>query len=283
MSDIVVSVIVPCYNQAQYLEECLESVLKQSLTKWECIIVNDGSTDNTEEVAISWTKKDKRFRYLKKENGGLSDARNYGINCAKAEYILPLDSDDKIAECYIEYCIRELEEDNNVCIVYTNANFFGAMEGKWNLRDFDRKNQLIENHIYCSGIYPKKDWQNVGGYDINIKSGFEDWEFWIRVLYFTGKTAKKINYEGFFYRRKDKGSMGDDLFYNRDKYIQTLAYIYDKHKELYIQHFGNYLEILKENFKLSNLNSDLLETRNKVEKLKKLLPNSVIKRITNKL
>lgn len=72
----LISVIVPCYNQAQYLDECLQSVLDQTYQNWECIIVNDGSPDNTEEIALRWTKKDSRFRYLKKENEGLSSARN---------------------------------------------------------------------------------------------------------------------------------------------------------------------------------------------------------------
>ena len=63
----LISVIVPCYNQAQYLDECLQSVLDQTYQNWECIIVNDGSPDHTEEVAKKWTEKDPRFKYLKKE------------------------------------------------------------------------------------------------------------------------------------------------------------------------------------------------------------------------
>lgn len=82
----LISVIVPCYNQAQYLDECLQSVYDQTYQNWECIIVNDGSPDNTEEIVLQWTKKDARFNYLKKENGGLSSARNAGIDIAKGEF-----------------------------------------------------------------------------------------------------------------------------------------------------------------------------------------------------
>ncbi|WP_434980295.1 glycosyltransferase family 2 protein [Daejeonia sp. YH14] len=92
----LISVIVPCYNQAQYLDECLQSVLDQTYQNWECIIVNDGSPDNTEEIALQWTAKDSRFTYLKKENGGLSSARNAGIEVAQGEWIQFLDCDDKI-------------------------------------------------------------------------------------------------------------------------------------------------------------------------------------------
>ena len=66
MKDMI-SIVVPCYNQAQYLEECLQSVLDQTYEKWECLIVNDGSTDNTEEIALQWKKKDSRFIYLKRK------------------------------------------------------------------------------------------------------------------------------------------------------------------------------------------------------------------------
>lgn len=93
----LISIIVPCYNQSQYMDECLQSVLDQTYQNWECIIVNDGSPDNTEEVAKIWTEKDTRFKYLKKENGGLSSARNAGLEIAKGEWIQFLDCDDKIS------------------------------------------------------------------------------------------------------------------------------------------------------------------------------------------
>lgn len=92
----LVSIIVPCYNQGKYLAEALQSVLEQTYSFWECIIVNDGSTDETETVAKAWCVKDSRFIYLYKENGGLSSARNAGLAKAKGAYIQFLDSDDSI-------------------------------------------------------------------------------------------------------------------------------------------------------------------------------------------
>ena len=79
MTSPKISIIVPCYNQAQYLDECLQSALDQTFQNWECIIINDGSPDETEEFAKNWTEKDARFLYFKKENGGVSFARNFGI------------------------------------------------------------------------------------------------------------------------------------------------------------------------------------------------------------
>ncbi|MFV8358229.1 glycosyltransferase family 2 protein, partial [Flavobacterium sp. XS1P32] len=92
MNNPQVSIIVPCFNQAQYLSEALKSVLEQTYENWECIIVNDGSPDDTKQIAQKWVEKDSRFKYIFKENGGLSSARNEGINYAKGTFILPLDA-----------------------------------------------------------------------------------------------------------------------------------------------------------------------------------------------
>src|SRR5690606_38985259 len=81
-----ISVIIPCYNQAHYLEEALQSVLEQTYTDWECIIVNDGSQDNTENLAKKWIEQDSRFNYFFKENGGLCSARNFGIRNSSGVY-----------------------------------------------------------------------------------------------------------------------------------------------------------------------------------------------------
>lgn len=97
-NEFLISVIVPCYNQAQFLSETLDSVLAQTYVHWECIIVNDGSTDNTAEIAQRYCAKDSRFRYVEKKNGGLSSARNVGLEEAKGDYIQFLDSDDLLSE-----------------------------------------------------------------------------------------------------------------------------------------------------------------------------------------
>ena len=125
MNNPIISIIVPCYNQAQFLSEALQSLLEQTYTNWECIIVNDGSPDHTEEVAQEWLKKDERFKYIKKENGGLSSARNAGIEIAKGDFILPLDADDKISQDYILLGLKEFEKDSHLKVVYCKAEKFG--------------------------------------------------------------------------------------------------------------------------------------------------------------
>ncbi|OLY91965.1 Glycosyltransferase involved in cell wall bisynthesis [Cnuella takakiae] len=92
----LVSIIVNCYNQGKYLERCVNSVLAQTFTDIECLIVDDGSTDNTKEVAIQLERKDNRVQYLAKANGGLPQARNFGVRAAKGTWIQCLDADDWI-------------------------------------------------------------------------------------------------------------------------------------------------------------------------------------------
>ncbi|MEI6141742.1 MAG: glycosyltransferase family 2 protein [Mariniphaga sp.] len=113
-----ISVIVPCYNQAHFLPDTLNSVLEQTYHDWECIIVNDGSPDNTENVALDWCIKDSRFKYIKKENGGLSSARNVGLNLAKGNWIQFLDSDDVILPLKFERQITLLKNSNGIGLCY---------------------------------------------------------------------------------------------------------------------------------------------------------------------
>ena len=91
-----ISVIIPCFNQAHYLPVSVGSVLSQTFQDWECIIVNDGSSDATEKIGLEFAEKDKRIKYIKKENGGLSSARNKGLDLARGEFIQFLDADDMI-------------------------------------------------------------------------------------------------------------------------------------------------------------------------------------------
>jgi glycosyltransferase involved in cell wall biosynthesis len=225
-----ISIIVPCYNQAQYLDECLQSVLDQIYQNWECIIVNDGSPDNTEEIAIKWTEKDSRFKYLKKENGGLSSARNKGIENAKGKYILPLDSDDKISTTYLSEAINIFDQEPNTVLVYCNAWLFGGEDGLWDLPEYNYFNLLFSNHIFCSGIFKKEDWIKVDGYDENIKAGHEDWDFWLRILN-KDSIVVKLPITGFYYRKKQE-SMINDFAKNHKKFQAVNNYIFKKQQNI---------------------------------------------------
>jgi len=95
-SNPLVSIIVPCFNYGQFLSEALESLLAQTYPRWECIIVDDGSTDNTKEAVNFYVQKDSRFRYIYQVHRGVSSARNRALKEAAGTYIQFLDADDML-------------------------------------------------------------------------------------------------------------------------------------------------------------------------------------------
>ena len=113
-----VSVIVPVYNVEKYIDKCLQSIKNQSLEDFECLIVNDGTKDNSIEIAKKTIGKDSRFRFLDKENGGLSDARNFGLNEATGEYICFIDGDDYIDRDLLKLSYEKAKEHDSDIVCF---------------------------------------------------------------------------------------------------------------------------------------------------------------------
>lgn len=256
MKKTSVSIIVPSYNQAQYLDECLQSVLNQSYSNWECIIVNDGSPDDTEQIAIKWTTKDKRFKYYNKVNEGVSSARNFGIEKSIGEFILPLDADDKISTDYIDLSIAAFQENSSLKIVYCKAEKFGDEVGLWILDSFSLYNLSIKNMIFCSALFRKKDWELVGGYDVNMIHGIEDWEFWIAILK-NGGQVKCLNCIGFYYRVK---KVSRQKLFDKNKYDHSINYISIKHADFFANQHGNSIQLYRENIELKKFHSKVVSS-----------------------
>ncbi len=108
----LISVIVPIYNVEKYLDRCIESIVNQTYENLEIILVDDGSPDKSPKMCDEWAKKDKRIKVIHKENGGLSDARNSGIDIAKGEYLTFIDSDDYVEKDYVEFLYKNLIDNN---------------------------------------------------------------------------------------------------------------------------------------------------------------------------
>lgn len=252
---VKVSIIVPCYNQAQYLDEALQSVLDQTSANWECIIVNDGSTDDTEAVAKKWVVRDRRFSLINKNNEGVSIARNTAIEKGKGDYILPLDADDFLSANYIEECLKNIE-NSAIKIVYGRGVFFGEQEGELSSEYINIGNLLKYNCIHSSGFFRKADWKLKNGYDENMKYGFEDWEFWINMLKKDGK-ALLLKQCILHYRIKSV-SRSTEINLNLKKNYEMKAYIFEKHINLYGYEsaYELYNEKLKLEYKLKNLQLD---------------------------
>lgn len=113
----MISIIIPVYNTAKYLDQCLESVFTQSYTDWECIVVDDGSTDNSPEICDEWGRKDSRFVIIHQKNQGVSAARNLGIDRSRGEYICFIDSDDWVEPDYIGHLLSGMTDDATDMVV----------------------------------------------------------------------------------------------------------------------------------------------------------------------
>lgn len=119
------SVIIPVFNVAEYLYECLESIAQQDYPFFECLIIDDGSTDASPQICDLYCDKDSRFRCIHKENGGLSDARNVGIDNSKGVYILFVDSDDYISPKTLSLLHDYIEKNNEPDVLCCNIQTFG--------------------------------------------------------------------------------------------------------------------------------------------------------------
>lgn len=137
----MISVVVPIFNVEKYLTECIESILNQTYKDFELILVNDGSTDNSLKICNEYLKKDERIRVINKENGGLSSARNSGIEVAKGEYIAFIDSDDLINENMFEKMMKIAIEKNADIVQCNYQEFYDESEINSNI---DISNEIEE-------------------------------------------------------------------------------------------------------------------------------------------
>ena len=177
----LVSVVVPCYGNARFLEEAVSSVVAQTYTHWELFIVDDGSPDDTRAVAqrLIAAHPDRRIELITKPNGGVADARNVGVRASRGEYWLPLDADDAIAPTFLEQAVSVLAARPEVGWVYSDIEHFGSETGVWRLPPFDAETLThLENVCSTCSLVRREVFDQVGGYDARLRH-YEDWDFWI--------------------------------------------------------------------------------------------------------
>jgi glycosyltransferase involved in cell wall biosynthesis len=183
-----VSVVIPCYNQARYLGEAIQSVLSQGYTHFEVIVVDDGSRDGTEGVASGYAGEDPRVRLVKQENRGLAAARNRGLEEARGEYVVFLDSDDRLLYEALEVGVRELEAHPGCAFVSGICRKITAdgsvVEGweQFRVRDDPYLELLRSCPIYVPAVmYRRWALDAVGGFDTSYKAA-EDYDLYYRIL-----------------------------------------------------------------------------------------------------
>lgn len=226
----LVSIVIPCFNAGQYLDEAVQSALGQTWADLEVVIVDDGSTD-ADTLRLLETTHWPRTRIFHQSNAGPAAARNHAIEEARGEYILPLDADDTIEPRYVEKAVAVLNERPEVGCVYCKALKFGAEQGPWELPPYRIEELVIDNVIFVTALFRKVDWQAIGGFDERLRHGVEDYAFWVKMVA-SGKDVVQLDEFLFNYRVQEKSRTSrfqDEL----DGKIATYADIFRSNQPFY--------------------------------------------------
>lgn len=212
----MVSVVTPAYNCEYYIEKYLKSLLSQTYSDIEIIIVNDGSTDGTEEIVKRYCEKDNRIKYYSQENKGASSARNFGVEKANGDYLLFVDSDDYISEQLISKVVDKAEKDNADVVCFAHYKVYESEKipflFSWNCNEwYDGKFGLqkilrfeIKGYI-CDKLFRLKKWKN-------MKLTFEKnryCEDWAPISYYMSQATRVsfVNEPLYYYVQHDSSAI----------------------------------------------------------------------------
>lgn len=260
-----VSVIVPVYNTSKYLEKCLDSLLKQNFKDYEIIVVNDGSTDDSEKIILNYQKKYSNIKYFYKENGGLSSARNYGIKKARGTYLAFVDSDDYVTNDFIKKMYDGITANNSDMLVcefnydYGNGNICRSYSNLDYTSDIKKK-YLLTPPMAVIRMYKKDLFQK-----IKFQEGifYEDLEINPKMVLYTDKISF-LNEALYYYVIRSGSIMKQKSFNNKlldifnvldsnkkvleKKYFDEIEYMYIIHllrtASLRFLDYDNYYEMI---------------------------------------
>ena len=214
-SKALISIIVPIYDVENYLRQCLDSIVSQTYQNFECLLINDGSPDNSEDICREYVDKDSRFKYFDKENGGVSSARNLGIERSGGAYITFIDSDDWVDSDYLEVLYNALIDENADISVSTYKRFHMA-DNCWYFHSFQRgyekrvftNQELIDEFIaldnfdfsyrYVCGKLVRRYLLDKIAFNEMTTLG-EDMELWLK-LYLISNKIVYVNRDSYIYR-----------------------------------------------------------------------------------
>jgi glycosyltransferase involved in cell wall biosynthesis len=205
MTTARVTVVVPCHDDdPEHLDAALSSVRSQTVAPElvETVVVNDGSS-RPDLLQFLRGLQAPRIKVLTQPNAGPASARNAGIAAGSGDYVLPLDADDLISESFIEEAVQLLDHDPLARFCYSSISCFGASDelklppAELRLRDFFGGNRIV-----CTGVFRRADWQRLGGYDESMRHGFEDYEWWVRLLG-VDDVARRLPEATFHYRIRE--------------------------------------------------------------------------------
>ncbi len=279
-----ISIIIPVYNTELYLKKCLDSIISQTYQDYEVIIVNDGSTDNSQNIISEYEKKykDKIFAYYK-ENEGVSIARNFGIEKSKGEFITFVDSDDYIDKYMLEKMIKKANEDNfdmiicNLLYIYPNKKVIGKSNIKGDLLTKDQiKNNIINILPAMCGKLIKRNLYTNFKFKPNI--WYEDVESYFRMYPKLNKIGY-INQDLYFYPQRN-----DSITYTYNEKLYDIIYMWDGiikeyKKNNYFDEYKSELEISVIRYSFATFVKRLAKTKNK--KMFKLGVDKAIENVNN--
>ncbi len=248
--DITVSIIVPVYNILSFLDKCLESVCKQTYKQLEIILVDDGSTDSSGKQCDKWKDIDHRIKVYHKKNGGLSDARNYGLSKATGSYIIYLDGDDWIATNTVEKLVHIAQEYHADFIqssyYYAYENYLLVYDEPDNIIEYNKENALKE--LISNGRIKNFAWGSLIKRELALQvpfikgKYFED-SFWKYQIMELSNKFVYIATPLFYYRQRSESISGNFTLRNIDLLIGTeerLQFIQKNYPKLFSQALNNY-------------------------------------------
>ena len=226
MTEPLVTIVTATYNDARFIHVPIESVLSQPYESFEMIIVDDGSADPG-SLEILRRISHPKIRIVRQANKGLPGARNTGIRAGKGEFVLPLDADDKIAPTCLRRSVDVLQDNPDIAVVYGALGLFASDNRVIPAAAFNTYRLLFSNYIPVGSMFRREAWESVGGYTEEMK-GFEDWEFWLKLVEKKWK-FKKIDDVMFFHHQHGTS------MWNRTRgvYKKVIAHARSLHPELY--------------------------------------------------
>lgn len=223
MDTCAISVIVPVYNVESYLTECVSSILNQTFSDFECIVVDDGSTDSSGKLCDDLSRKDERIRVIHQKNGGLSAARNTGLDAAKGQYISFVDSDDVVGTHFLEVLYSGIQKERTKISVCRYTRFqdgkaYGG--GSWTAHtavwNFEKAaSELSESGMDERAAYVTVMWNKL--YDRELfrtlrfpEGKLHEDEFLIHHLLLDARRLCICDAEQYFYRQRSSSIMGSE-------------------------------------------------------------------------
>lgn len=263
-----VSIIIPCYNSGNLLNDAVSSAFAQNHSDLEVIVVDDGSTDDSTLQSIDQSVAAGAI-LVRQPNRGLPAARNAGIKASTGEFILPLDADDLIHEAYASEAAAVLDDTTETGIVYCSAELFGDETGRWETGHYSIGTMLNGNVIFATAMFRKSDWERVGGFPEDLKI-YEDYAFWLRLISIERRVVKLPGVR--FYYRRHHGQMTGEM--DRAEISAALAWIFKDNVSLYLRYATEYMEVRQERFSylqhMKNRYSLLEEASRRLSYIKRL-------------